>query len=557
MVEPQHPRRRNARRQRETRALAAEEGLTYQQALQRMDEMQLGNRPAFAERGDRPALPPLADRAPWPFALDALTGEAIAFDPVEALSPGGSSGILVVGAPASGKSVALARLAVAACRAQRPVAILDVDDDSGLYDFGSLSDANELRQPYRVPSPSVAALRGNRYGEGLVRLSEEALEHASDSQVGLLVLDGDLPYYHDADGSYQALMGLINRARSLRVVVAMGSRFVPEDGGHVLGALRARLVLRQHGSISATKAAILAGRDNDGTSEQWLQEQREGAGIWRGGDLWASSHIVQVLPPPTWALNVEEAREEAAMRARRIPVFGNLPDSVTIDESLPVPGWLGLGVGRVDGTWLQTISWNLSERGAPIHLLTAGPSGVGKTTLLRTISTQALAEGWPVLIADPRGTDYSWADDFPSARRASGTRASEAIDWAIAEMEQRLSPAGSRDAPSTSLTPMLVVVELAELLNQADMDETERERVLDALTLLGHRGRSACVHMALAVEPLYEERDKQLRGIARNCEIRIEFDNGFIPGRATMTYDLRDIELQVMTPSSGSQVAPL
>ena len=193
-----------------------------------------------------------------------------------------------------------------------------------------------------------------------------------------------------------------------------------------------------------------------------------------------------------------------------------LPDRVPLKVH-DAPNGLALRLGQAinaAGDAPEWVWWDPDA--ADPHLLSTGPTRSGKSVLLRVLLAQALAGGWVVIIADPKGVDYRWADGLPGIRRASGERAFEAIDWAREEMARRQNwmenhaprtAANLGESPNNPFMPCLVIIdETAELLElDGDAEDAKeararREQTRKSLGSLARRSRFVSIVMCVATQ---------------------------------------------------------
>lgn len=192
-----------------------------------------------------------------------------------------------------------------------------------------------------------------------------------------------------------------------------------------------------------------------------------------------------------------------------------LPERVELDPA-EAPDGLALRVGwwRDPDTEEQGWAWWDPDAADP-HLLCVGPTRSGKSVALRCLLAQALAGGWEVIVADPKGVDYRWAADLPGVRWARGDTAYEAIDEAVEEMHRRqtwleehapATAANLGEIPDNPYLPVLVIVdetaELVELGGEgAPKERKERmDRTVRGLGSLARRSRFVQIVMCVATQ---------------------------------------------------------
>lgn len=200
--------------------------------------------------------------------------------------------------------------------------------------------------------------------------------------------------------------------------------------------------------------------------------------------------------------------EDRAVRLERMEAPVPLPTRDVLDP-YERPVGLALRLGVMHDPEGQVIPARWDPDAADPHLLTVGPTKSGKSVLLRCLLAQAVAGGWAIIIADPKGVDYRWASGLPGViLRASGDRAFDGIDAAVEEMhhrqawmEEHAPPTATNlgEAPDNPFPNVLVVVdELAELLVLGD--KRRREATSTGLGSLARRSRFVNVVMVVATQ---------------------------------------------------------
>lgn len=205
-----------------------------------------------------------------------------------------------------------------------------------------------------------------------------------------------------------------------------------------------------------------------------------------------TERAVEVLPPAPLPERVE------------LPLADCAPDGLA----------LRLGVALSDDEEPEWAWWDPDA--ADPHALIVGPTRSGKSVALRCLLAQALAGGWDVILADPKGVDYRWADGLPGVMRASGDEAYEAIDWAVDEMKRRQTwmeehapptAANLGEVPDNPYRPLLLIsdetAELVELGGDATTPKDRKERQEETKQRLGslaRRSRFVSIVMAVATQ---------------------------------------------------------
>ncbi len=206
-----------------------------------------------------------------------------------------------------------------------------------------------------------------------------------------------------------------------------------------------------------------------------------------------------------WRASLDASTRTVSVEA--LPEPEALPDRIDLPADFPPEG-LSMLLGEMigpDGTRVAAV-WDPDS--ADPHLLVCGPTRSGKSVLLRCLLAQALSGVWRVLIADPKGVDYRWADGLRGLRRAGGDEAYEAIDAALAEMQERQlwmethaprTATNLGEVPNNPFPPCLVLIdEAAELVELGDKARQAATR--KALGSLARRSRFVQMVMVVATQ---------------------------------------------------------
>jgi hypothetical protein len=149
------------------------------------------------------------------------------------------------------------------------------------------------------------------------------------------------------------------------------------------------------------------------------------------------------------------------------------------------------------------VVWRTGPRSTEPHLLAAGRPGTGTTTLLRSITLQALHHG-DVLIIDGAGTgEYAFLTGRPGviAVESGLTGTLAVLEWATHETERRLiavnrARQAGRQTPEDARRPMWIVVDRPTALAQLAAAEG-RPDPQELLEIPLRHGRGANVTVAV------------------------------------------------------------
>lgn len=200
-----------------------------------------------------------------------------------------------------------------------------------------------------------------------------------------------------------------------------------------------------------------------------------------------------------------------------ITVLGALPDGVLAQRFVTGPGEVLLGftdaesVGRTvpvtegdDTRDVPPVMWRTGRRSTEPHLLAMGVPGSGTSSLLRSVTLQALQDG-DVVVVDGGG-----AGEFAALTGRTGVLAVESslvgglatLEWAVHETERRLLAASqARQAgeqiPDDVRRPLWLVLDRPSVLSQLAAAEGRRDPQ-DLLQVPLRHGRAAGVTVAVA-----------------------------------------------------------
>lgn len=161
------------------------------------------------------------------------------------------------------------------------------------------------------------------------------------------------------------------------------------------------------------------------------------------------------------------------------------------------------GVDDRDGRRLAV--WDVRQAA---HLLVTGPTGSGKTTLVRVVLAGALRAGWRVAVIDAEGGgDFAYLRGRPGVDVADDTLAgmTALVRWARRETDERYQRVriarrrGESVADEGRRSVLLVVDETTTLLDEADQDGS-RSSLLADLGRIARKGRQVGMHLLLVEE---------------------------------------------------------
>lgn len=197
----------------------------------------------------------------------------------------------------------------------------------------------------------------------------------------------------------------------------------------------------------------------------------------------------------------------------------------------PGPQWDKFRLGVAEGG--REAVWDVSTYP---HVLLAGPTGVGKSTLQRTILFHALvhADTWRIVGVDPKRVEMGWLRKYPNVPRIAlnledGVQAVQDVRDEMMRRYEEMETAGVNHFQKLRIPPPAVLLMIDETYNflapEGIKSEEGKER--DALharatTMLGEiarLGRAAGVHLALATQ---RPDAKVIPGeLKANCDARI------------------------------------
>jgi DNA segregation ATPase FtsK/SpoIIIE, S-DNA-T family len=182
------------------------------------------------------------------------------------------------------------------------------------------------------------------------------------------------------------------------------------------------------------------------------------------------------------------------MSDRTTPHPGAIPDRLSDKIQLP------FGVDE-DG---NTISWHLG--GATAHALIIGPTGTGRTMLIRSLALTAAAADVEVIAVDPKRIELSGLRDYPGVTYVATEPddMARAIDRVYDEMNRRAEAVEGGEVTVDELRPILFIVDeylflcgcLGHLWRQTPGARGEHP-ALAQMRRLASGGRSVKIHLCI------------------------------------------------------------
>lgn len=218
-----------------------------------------------------------------------------------------------------------------------------------------------------------------------------------------------------------------------------------------------------------------------------------------------------------WMVEVDSSRRRiSAALCEPLPTRWAVPQQRSwawIDRHKPSPLALYLGEAQDAESGAAFPLWWDPDSTDP-HALIGGKTKSGKTVGLRLLVAQAVARGWDVIVADPKGVDFVWAGRLPGVRYFPGKDCLNGLAEAVGEMTERQgwlqrnlwTGADGADEEGDLLKvqgqpykPCLVIVdEAAEMANLGDADD--RKQTAESLSSLARLSRFAGMVCAFATQ---------------------------------------------------------
>jgi hypothetical protein len=187
----------------------------------------------------------------------------------------------------------------------------------------------------------------------------------------------------------------------------------------------------------------------------------------------------------------------------------------------------------------NTVAWHLG--GATPHALITGPTGSGRTTLIRCLAITAAAAGVEVVALDPKRTEFSGLHGYPGVTYVATEPddMARAIDRVYAEMTDRYKAMTEGAVTVDELRPILFIVDeylflcecLSDLWKQMPGARGETPAVAQ-MRRLAVLARGARIHLGIGTT----RRDAQWLGGVMDDQFGLRV-NLTAPGRCiTHTY---------------------
>jgi len=151
--------------------------------------------------------------------------------------------------------------------------------------------------------------------------------------------------------------------------------------------------------------------------------------------------------------------------------------------------------------------WTIGKKSTMPHMLTIGPTGGGKTTVLRSLVVGAVAQGIPVFMADPKMIELTPFYGFPGCFIASTPgEIAKMIETMEALMYSRYEAIKRNPAAADSMTPVLFILDelliLRQVLKRHHAKITGRGTPpwFDSIAALLALARSALINVVIGVQ---------------------------------------------------------
>ena len=202
---------------------------------------------------------------------------------------------------------------------------------------------------------------------------------------------------------------------------------------------------------------------------------------------------------------VYHGAEDRLVATRRPPMPALVAHPPPVDVN---PKHLELGVSE-DAT---AVVWDFKKNP---HLLVVGSTGAGKTVVMCTIATRALASDCDVVIVDGKGTSLAGLRDWPGVLRtgfADPEQMSEALCWLEALCNQRYGLIRDHDAePGDFRRIVLIFDEAADAIQamngwwkggakKAAKSDITTAPGMDAWKTIARKGREARINLVLGIQ---------------------------------------------------------
>jgi hypothetical protein len=245
------------------------------------------------------------------------------------------------------------------------------------------------------------------------------------------------------------------------------------------------------------------------TVTRWIDDAPAGVTVTFGPDARLSFDRYQRVPtevlaanlPGRWRAKWDIQHGQVTFQRRnglpaKIPHPGTLPD---FNDKILLP----FGVDE-DG---NTISWHLG--GATPHALIIGPTGGGKTTLIRCLAITAAAAGVEVICCDPKRIELNGIRGYPGVTHVA-TRLDDMVrvfNRVYTEMNNRTEAIENGKVTIGELRPILFIIDEYLFLADCLADEWKKtpgkkgeHPALGQMRRLGVLARGVKIHLCVGMQ---------------------------------------------------------
>lgn len=180
--------------------------------------------------------------------------------------------------------------------------------------------------------------------------------------------------------------------------------------------------------------------------------------------------------------------------------------------------------------------WTIGKKSTMPHMLAIGPTGAGKTTVLRSLVVGAVAQGIPVFMCDPKRVELTPFRGFPGCFVASAPQSMalmiEQMESLMQERYKAIEDAISRREQPPVYTPVLFILDELLILRQvlkrhwSEPDENGKKRTgqppwFESIAALLALARTAMINVVIGVQrPDAELFDKGARdNLRQRCSL--------------------------------------
>lgn len=180
--------------------------------------------------------------------------------------------------------------------------------------------------------------------------------------------------------------------------------------------------------------------------------------------------------------------------------------------------------------------WKIGKKSTMPHMLAIGPTGAGKTTVLRSLVVGAVSQGIPVFMCDPKRVELTPFRGFPGCYVASAPQSMalmiEQMEALMQERYKAIEDAISRGKEPPAYTPVLFILDELLILRQvlkrhwSEPDEKGKKRTgqppwFESIAALLALARTAMINVVIGVQrPDAELFDKGARdNLRQRCSL--------------------------------------